>query len=376
MLRDGSACHTWAVRERCVLHVLPIDLSRGAQTYARELRLTLDDADTAHRTLTLFRSPEGGALRPDVSLDVPSGFLRKAGVDARAWYRLRRFLRDEKPDVVVAHGGEPLKYAVFAGVPRDRLVYYKIGIGGARLRGSRGLLHRALLRRAGTIAAVSGDAAQEVDELGVATEPVHVIPNGRDPERFHRVEPPADDAPRFVFLGHLTPSKRPDRFIELVRTLRAEGLALSACAAGDGPLLDALASDAEQAGVQLLGRVEDVPELLSRADVMVFTSVSEGEGMPGVLIEAGLAGLAVVTTDVPGTGAVVLDGETGFVVPVDDFSRLVDACRTLVTDGELRRRFGAAARVRCARDFSLEASIGQWRDLLAAIDRRQCTSST
>jgi glycosyltransferase involved in cell wall biosynthesis len=363
------------VTVRLVLHVLPVDLARGAQTYARELRLALDDATTTrHRTLTLFRSPPG-ALRPDLTLDVSSGPLRRA-IDPRAVLRLRRVVRRERPDVVVAHGGEPLKYAALAGVPKERLAYYKIGIGGDRLHGVRGALHRRTLRRVGTIAAVSNDAADEVRDWGVATMDVVVIPNGRDPALFASRDATREGGvARLVFVGHLTASKRPDRFIEVVRRLREEGLDLEVSMAGDGPLLDALRAPAERAGVTLLGRVDDVPGLLARSDMMVMTSVPEGEGMPGVLIEGGLAGLAVVTTRVPGAADVVADGESGFVVPVEDLAGLVDACSALVRDPDLRARFGAVARARCEREFSLDASIGKWRELLSSIDARSCTSS-
>jgi glycosyltransferase involved in cell wall biosynthesis len=363
------------VTVRLVLHVLPVDLARGAQTYARELRLALDDGTTRHRTLTLFRS-EPGALRPDLTLDVSSGPFRRA-IDPRAVIALRRVVRRDRPDIVVAHGGEPLKYAALAGIPKERLAYYKIGIGGDRLRGVRGTLHRWMLRRVGTIAAVSNDAADEVRAWGAATADVVVIPNGRDPALFARRDVAMPDGrARLVFVGHLTASKRPERFIDLVRQLRAEALEVDASMAGDGPLLDALRGPAEAAGVTLLGRVDDVPGLLARSDVMVMTSISEGEGMPGVLIEGGLAGVAVATTRVPGAADVVIDGDTGFVVPVDDARPLVDACRTLVRDPELRARFGAAARARCEREFSLEASIGKWRELLSSIDIPSCTSST
>ena len=69
---------------------------------------------------------------------------------------------------------------------------------------------------------------------------------------------------------------------------------------GDGPLRDALALPAEKARVELLGSRSDVAEQMRRADLMIFPSRPEGEGMPGVLIEAGLSGLPVVATAVPG----------------------------------------------------------------------------
>ena len=60
---------------------------------------------------------------------------------------------------------------------------------------------------------------------------------------------------------------------------------------GDGPLATTLIPLAAAHGVELLGRRSDVPELLRQSDVFVFTSLPTGEGMPGVLIEAGLSGL-------------------------------------------------------------------------------------
>ena len=64
--------------------------------------------------------------------------------------------------------------------------------------------------------------------------------------------------------------------------------------------------------IEVLGRRSDVPEILSQADVFLFTSLEEGEGMPGVLIEAGFAGLPVVTTEVPGARTVIEDGVDRF----------------------------------------------------------------
>jgi glycosyltransferase involved in cell wall biosynthesis len=352
-----------------VLHILPLDLSRGAQTYARELRAGLDCADVRHRTLTLFESG-GGALRPDHELGVRPGLLRRAGLDPKACLRLRRVLRNDAPDVVVAHGSEPLKYAVFAGVPRRKLVCYKIGAGHTRLTGGRRLVYRSLLARAAFVAAVSEAAAAEAAEFGVAPDRLRVIPNGRDPAVFRprpEGDPRAGDGRvRLVWVGHLDEAKRPLRFVELVRALRQGGSEVDATIAGDGPLLDAVRNAARDAGVEVPGRVDDVPSLLGASTVLVLTS-APNEGMPGVLIEAGMTGLPVVTTDVPGARDVVVDGTTGLVVPVDDFDALVRATRTLVDDPMLRDRFGAAARARCETRFSLETSLRLWQALLEEI---------
>src|SRR5262249_47145948 len=155
--------------------------------------------------------------------------------------------------------------------------------------------------------------------------------NGRDVDRYTpRIGARRDGPVRLAFVGHLTATKRPERFFDLVRAVRARGVDVQAVIAGDGPLLDDVKRSGEAEGVDVLGRVDDVPAVLATSDVFVFTSVAQGEGMPGVLIEAGLSGLPTVTTDVPGAGSVVEDGVTGFVVAIDDFVALTERTLTLV----------------------------------------------
>ena len=115
---------------------------------------------------------------------------------------------------------------------------------------------------------------------------------------------------------------------------------------GDGPLYEILRPLAAAAGVEMLGRRDDAPEI-RRADIFVFPSQPTGEGMAGVLIDAGLSGLPTVATDAPGVTDVVVSGETGLVVPSDDQEGLIDAVASLVKDPVRRRAMGAAARTHC-----------------------------
>ena len=125
-----------------------------------------------------------------------------------------------------------------------------------------------------------------------------------------------------------------------------------------------LEEPARAAGVRLEGSVDDVAGALRRADVMVFPSRPTGEGMPGVLVEAGLSAVPVVATAVPGTAAIVEDGVTGFVVPVDDLRAMVDATGRLLDDKTLRTSMGEAARRRCAERFSLDSVVSVWSSFL------------
>jgi len=353
-----------------VVHLLPRDMARGAQSYARALVDRLDSDEERHVVVTLFSSPEGLA-RPDFELGVPQGRMRQVGFDPRAMTRLRRLLRGLRPRLVVAHGGESAKYAATSMPRRLPLVYLMIGSAHERLSSrARSFLYRRYLRRADRVIAVSQALADEVVEIHrVPQSKVEVIPNGRDSRVF--VPNPGHargKLTRVVFVGNLDEAKRPALFVDVISEVRRRGGELEALIVGSGPLEAELRQRASSENVTMLGVRDDVPRLLGRSDILVFTG-RPPEGMPGVLIEAGLCGLPVVTTRVPGAQDVVLDGSTGFVVDILDQEGLADSLERLVADPGLRVSMGLRARDRCVSRFSLDATTRDWQRVLDAFPR-------
>lgn len=352
-----------------VLHILPADARRGAQQHARALCDRLQTPEETHRILTIFRPRPGderSTLRADVELGVPDSLLRRGGFEPRALMRLRRSLREIRPQLVIAHGGESLKYAAPVRRRGASLVYHKIGTlpPAVRRRSLRRTMQRVITRRAAFVVCVSKDVLCEAREvLAVPAESSTTIPNGRDPRVFFPPERRADENPPcVVFVGQLVDTKRPGLFVQMVARLRAEGRSLRALVVGDGPLRPTLELAARRADVELLGARDDVAAVLRDSDLLVFPSEATGEGMPGVLIEAGLTGLPTVATDVPGVRSVIDDGATGFVVA--DPEELVGAVRTLLSDSDLRRRMGEAARAKCVGEFTVDAGVVRWRALV------------
>lgn len=348
-----------------VLHVIPTGQARGAQREARALADHLDAPGIRHhRVLSLFAGRD--EVTVDRGLDYPGGGAPAIGFDPGLVLKLRSALVAMDPEVVVAHGSEPLKYLVPAMSGRRRpLAYYAIGTYSGSGRPAQLRLWRSLLRRADAIAAEGEEVRAEcVERLGVPDDRVTVTPNGRDPGEFRPGTAAPAPPPHVVFIGALTSGKGPDRFIEVVDGLRRRGLTFRASIIGDGPLRSALASSAVEAGVTLLGSRADIPDLLRTADLMLFPSRPAGEGMPGVLIEAGLTGVPVVATAVPGVRSIVRDRETGLVVPVDDTGAMVDAAAQLLTDGDRRTAMGEESRRFCSDHFSLDAVGRCWMTLL------------
>jgi glycosyltransferase involved in cell wall biosynthesis len=359
-----------------VLHIIPTARARGAQREARALATRLDVPGTRdHRLMSLFVSER--EVPVDYALDHDGGATPAMGFDPRLAWRLRAELGRLSPTVVVAHGGDPLKYLVPATVGRRvPLVYYATGTFSGAGRLASELLWRTLVRRADVVAAEGEEVLQECSRvLRVRGSRLVLAPNGRDPEEFiprkRASTGPAPEIPVVVFVGALTTGKRPDRFIELIATLRRRGVTLRAVVCGDGPLAGELVAPAQAAGVELLGSRSDVATILRDADVFVFPSLPTGEGMPGVLIEAGLSGLPVVASAVPGVTTIVEDDVTGFVVDADD--AMVHAVARLLDEPELRDRMGSAARRRCVERFSLDAVASCWWAFLEPLVARGTT---
>jgi glycosyltransferase involved in cell wall biosynthesis len=356
--------------EPLVLHVIPTPVARGAQREARALADQLDTPGVrAHRVLCLFDGPS--EVRPDFSLHFPPGDAPAVGYDPRLVLKLRSALRGFDPTVVVAHGGDPLKYLVPAMVGHRRpLAYYAIGTYAAtRRRRVQLSVWRHLMSRVDVVAAEGDEVKDECTSLmGVPPERVVMTPNGRDPGVFFPTGSESGRGPLTItFVGALTEGKGPDRFVEVVAALRERDLDFRSRIIGDGPLRGSLIGPAGAAGVDLLGSRADVPDLLRESDIMVFPSRPEGEGMPGVLIEAGLSGVPVVATDVPGVRTIIADGETGLVVPHGDLEAMVAAVHRLAVENALRSTMGRAARLRCVEHFSLDAVAEKWLRLLSPL---------
>jgi glycosyltransferase involved in cell wall biosynthesis len=358
--------------EPLVLHVIPTRAARGGQREARALADRLDAPGVRrHRVLTLVDSAGEDDDGEKVAVDYTIGggdSVTTVGFDPRLVVRLRRALDRHGPVLVVAHGGEPLKYLVPALFRRRcPLAYYAIGtLAPPAQHPVRRLMWRFLARRPDLVAAEGTEVLEECRTvLGVVAGRLVLVPNGRDPEEF-RPDTGTDPRPTpvIVFVGALTEQKRPGRFVDLAAALRARGLDFRALVVGEGPMGPEITPGAQAAGVELLGARGDIAEVLKGADIFVFPSLPRGEGMPGVLIEAGLSALPVVATAVPGVDAIVVDGETGLVVDVDDFDELVEAVASLLADPLRRRTMGEAARRRCSERFSLDVVASEWRDAL------------
>jgi glycosyltransferase involved in cell wall biosynthesis len=195
-------------------------------------------------------------------------------------------------------------------------------------------LARRVLRRAKLVIAASNDLAERARALGARE--VRVIPSGVDvPLQVGEEAEPAE----VLYAGRLSPEKG---VLELLEAAQGMNLVV----AGDGPLRDRVPS------ARGFVQHDELQQLYARAAVVACPSRREGFGV--ACLEAMAHGRPVVATRVGGLLDLVVDGETGIVVPPRNPAALRSALERLLADPDLRRRLGTAGRDRARTQFSWE----------------------
>jgi glycosyltransferase involved in cell wall biosynthesis len=188
----------------------------------------------------------------------------------------------------------------------------------------------------------------------------------------------AAEAPMALFAGRLAEQKRIDDLLKALDLLQHVQPDLRTLIAGDGPLRSQLEETARlydlEGKVRFLGHREDVPRLMAAADLVVLPSAYEG--LPNLVLEAMRFRKPVVATAAPGTTEVVVDGQTGVLVPVANPQLLCRAIRDIVRDPALAHRLGEAGREYVDRAFPARTMIDQFAALYEQLAREKGIKSS
>ncbi len=197
--------------------------------------------------------------------------------------------------------------------------------------------------------------------------PIPPLPTNEDRARQREVLRAEQDLPHdaviVLLVGELNERKGQHLLLQAVARLPRQVFALFV---GDGDARDALRQQASELGVtervRWLGFRDDVSDLLLAADVLTLPSRIEGFGY--VLVEAMAAGVPVVATAASSIPEIVVEDETGYLVPYANVDALTSRLSSLVSDPELRIRMGAAGYDRAAERFNIERMLDELEALL------------
>lgn len=380
MIEQGSESGIWTNQVTSnhatrALHVF-LDLSiGGAQTIFLN---TLRAIDPTRCRIVVACLGEPGALAGEVAEVAPVYCGPRLGSnDMRALLFLSRLMRTEQIDIVHTYlYSRSSVYgrlaAILARVPV--IVASEMGRVGQypwKRRGAEWLL------ACFTDHFVTPSQATRTDLIRTDRVPpsrVTVIYPGVDPTQFSVKEPPAiarrrlglsDQGAVIGVLARLDPVKRHADLIAAFPQILQVVPTTQLLFIGDGPALPNLRRLVYETGVaeqvHFLGARRDSPRVLSALDLLVLPS--QQEGLPNSILEAMAAGVPVVATRVGGIPEVVVDGDTGLLVPPRDPVALAHAISSLLMNSERRRRMGAQGRARVEAYFTARRAAAELETL-------------
>jgi glycosyltransferase involved in cell wall biosynthesis len=274
--------------------------------------------------------------------------------------RLRRFIVDERIDIVQTYFQDPTLMAWLASMwtpVRARIASFR-DMGFWRTSAKVAQLRLAYPSFDGFIAN-SPAVARHVHQLdGIPLERLEIIPNGV--EISPRAAAGRPLRPVVGIVANLDrPVKRVDLFLEAARLVRDVIDDVEFVVVGDGYLREPLREQAQRLGlaevVRFTGSLPDAAVEIRRFSIGVISS--DSEGLSNAILEYMAAGVPTVARAVGGNAEAVIDGETGLLVEGGEPRALADAVVTLLRDERRHRLMGERARAVAERGFSMEICV-------------------
>ena len=339
---------------------LVIEIVRGLQSQVDSIVCCLD---------------EPGAWAAELApMNVPVIPLqREPGFHPGLAKRLARVMKEHAINIVHCHHYSPYVYGLLASMlrPGVQLVFTEHGKlsdhGPSR---KRRLVNPILSRWPARVCAVSADLKQHMVSEGFPASRVNVLYNGIDPgarptSADKRAARAALGIPDDAFVigtaGRLDPVKNLNVFLEAHGVLAARNPNVRAVIIGDGPERARLENKSASLGTVhkavFAGYRQDARALMAAFDVYLNCSVYEGVSL--TILEAMAAGLPVIASPAGGNPEVVVENETGLLVPAKA-RPLADALATLLHDPRRRQLMGDAGRWRVIRHFSIARMVDDY----------------
>ncbi|GFE60833.1 glycosyltransferase [Geobacter sp. AOG2] len=300
---------------------------------------------------------------------------RREGLDLSVIPWLREIIRREGVTIVHAHQYTPLFYSVPAVLlaGRAKLVYTEHGrFYPDRKSWKRTLLNPLLAYGVDHLVSISASTARAMstyDNLPLSR--IKIINNGI---HLTRMNPQVDVVAKRKELGlsetcriigtasRLNEIKNIPMMLEVFKRVLQDAPDTVLLIAGQGPQEESLRLHADQLGiadrVKFIGLRFDLPEIYRLLDVFLLTSFTEGISI--TLLEAMASGVPAVATDVGGNCEVMVDGLTGYLVPIDADVEMAEKIVRLLRDPALARQFGMKGQERVFTEFTFDRMMGSY----------------
>ena len=207
-------------------------------------------------------------------------------------------------------------------------------------------LKRWVFGRAKAITTVNSQMKATLVEWGQPADKISLLPMGVDTRSVGELAAnTAKIAGQMLVVGRLVEKKGIEYLFDALRLLQHRGLALGKVVViGDGPIRTELEAKAAGLNVEFRGQRgrAEVHQAIAESEVMLIPSVTaangDQEGLPVTLLEGGAGQICVIASRLPGIDEVIVDDESGVLVPQRDAAALADALELVLGDADLRQR--------------------------------------
>lgn len=274
-----------------------------------------------------------------------SGFAKPV-VLIKIYQLLKKILKNDFFDVISVQDQYYLALACYLVSSKTKTALEIQVHGYEKYSGIRKMISRFVLGKADSIRTVSDRIKNEMIKNGISEEKISVIPIFTEISNSQVAV--AGDNNKFIFLtaARLVPVKNISLQLAALALLQENHKNIELWIAGDGPDVAKLKAESKKLEVEemvkFLGWQANLDKYYNSADAFLLTSYSEG--WPLVINEAAARGLAIIMTDVGSAGKLIVNNESGLVIPIDDGDALVAAMKKIILDKELRLALGQKAK--------------------------------
>lgn len=316
---------------------------------------------------------------PEIPCTRIKGFGRRVSLkeDLLAFFYLAREIKKFKPDYIHTHtakAGVLGRTAAILVFSHAKLIHT---FHGHLLHGYFSpfktklvvLIEKLLATRSTTLVSVGEQVRDDLLVAGVGRQDqFRIIPPGvylGAIPKSHLIRTSLDipeSATVITFLGRITKVKRPDRFAQVALQISKQTSNIYFLIVGSGELEEILKNELSTISpkVKFLGWRNDIENILEATDIMLLTS--DNEGTPVSAIQAGMAGIPTVSTNVGSVSKIIEDGVSGILTSLNP-SEIIEQLQKLIRDTKLRQTLGERAKLDITERFSVSQLIKKHEEI-------------
>lgn len=350
-------------------------IRRGAQVFVHELKSRFKDDGIAVKRVFLYKESNYENLildETDVVLPFQDNniYEKFPTVHPRIIIELAKEIKVFSPDIILCNGSRTLKYAAvvkrFFTSIKSKWIYRVID--SAFYWNSRSITqiyyrHFVIPAMDGAVG-VSQKSLDEMIQHYSFKKAFVCIPRAVDIDYFENYIPEADarqnfgipkDAFVFLFLGNFTMQKRPDRFIDIINSVKEFLPNVHGLMVGDGPLMsavnDQISSLSLEDNITCVGYKKDVRPWIAISDVLLLTS--DTEGMPGVVLESAVMKVPSISGNVGGVEEFIENAINGYIIDWKIVEKNIDFIKKVILNNQSIKASGENAFIKVKENYNL-----------------------